>query len=68
MSEDIEQGYSRVAQVCNRFNISPASVWRKSREGTFPRPYKLSAGRTAWKNSEVLQWEKDPLNYGRGAL
>lgn len=60
----IETSYSRIKSVCDKYCISPATVWRKAKEGTFPKPHKLSAGITAWKNSELIQWEQNPLNYG----
>lgn len=55
--------FCRIKSVCYRYGISPATVWRKSKEGTFPKPHKLSAGITVWKNSELLKWEENPLNY-----
>lgn len=55
--------YVRLNSVCERYGISPATVWRKSKLGTFPKPHKLSAGVTAWKYSELAEWEKDPMNY-----
>jgi predicted DNA-binding transcriptional regulator AlpA len=47
----------------HKYPISPASLWRKVKEGSFPKPVKLSAGITAFKNSDLAEWEKDPLNY-----
>jgi len=44
--------------------MSPPTIWRKAnKEGTFPKPVKLSAGVTAWRDSDLAEWEKDPLNY-----
>jgi|APCry1669189070_1035195.scaffolds.fasta_scaffold03087_5 predicted DNA-binding transcriptional regulator AlpA len=60
----IETSYSRIKSVCSKYGLSPATVWRKAKDGTFPKPRKLSAGITAWKNSDLIQWEQDPLNYG----
>ena len=58
------QGYLRAKAVCAQYSISLASLWRKSnKEGTFPKPVKLSAGITAWAKSDLAEWEKDPLNY-----
>ncbi len=61
--QEIKQQYERLNGVCQRFGFSPATVWRKAKEGTFPKPLKLSAGVTAWKNSDLLEWEKDPMNF-----
>jgi prophage regulatory protein len=43
--------------------MSPATVWRKVKQGSFAKPYKLSKGITAWKNSELAEWERNPLKY-----
>lgn len=57
------EGYKRAKAICSKYPISPASLWRKVKAGTFPRPIKLSTGITAWRNRDLLEWEKDPLNY-----
>jgi len=36
--------------------FSAPTLWRKVKEGTFPRPTKLSKRITAWKVSEVRAW------------
>ena len=38
--------------------FSPATIWRKSANGTFPKPVKLSDGVTAWRASEIEAWLK----------
>jgi prophage regulatory protein len=57
------QGYKRPKAVCAQYPISPASLWRKVKNGSFPKPVKLSEGITAFKNLDLVEWEKDPLNY-----
>ena len=36
--------------------FSPATLWRKVREGTFPAPVRLGAAITAWKVGDVRAW------------
>lgn len=60
---DEPEAYTRPKGVRKRFPISSASMWRKVKDGTFPKPIKLSVGITAFKNSDLAEWEKDPLNY-----
>lgn len=38
--------------------ISPATVWRKVKEGKFPRPYKLGEKTTVWDADQIDQWLK----------
>lgn len=36
--------------------FSAPTLWRKVRDGTFPKPIKLGARITAWKVGDVRQW------------
>lgn len=36
--------------------FSSATLWRKVKAGTFPRPVKLGAKVTAWRAAEVQAW------------
>lgn len=55
--------YKRLKFVTHIYGMSAATIWRKCKEGTFPKPHKLSVGVTAWKSSDLDEWEADPLNY-----
>ena len=56
-------GFTRVNKVAKRYDTTTKSIWRWANQGTFPKPYKLTAGVTAWKNSELLEWEKNRINH-----
>lgn len=36
--------------------FSPATFWRRNREGTFPKPVKLGERITAWRVGDVRAW------------
>lgn len=36
--------------------FSPATFWRKVKEGTFPKPVKLGERITAWRVGDVRAW------------
>ena len=38
--------------------LSAATIWRKVRNGSFPRPVRVSAGRVAWVKSEIEAWKQ----------
>jgi predicted DNA-binding transcriptional regulator AlpA len=38
--------------------FSHATLWRKVRDGSFPAPVKLSAGVTAWRERDVMEWQR----------
>lgn len=49
--------YIRQAQlIANIFPFSPATLWRKVKNGTFPPPVKLSDRITAWRVDDVREW------------
>jgi prophage regulatory protein len=36
--------------------LSKCQIWRKEREGTFPRRVQVSAARVAWVETEIDAW------------
>ncbi len=51
-----EQGMSRASQILPHLPFGETTLWAWSKCGKFPRPIKLSANMTCWKNAEVLAW------------
>ena len=49
--------YLGVARVAERYGVSADTVWRWSRNGDMPKPFKLSAGCTRWRMSDLLAHE-----------
>lgn len=51
--------FSRITQVAStrkragRYPVSPATIWRWTADGKFPKPIKLSPGVTAWDNADL---------------
>ncbi|WNC90513.1 AlpA family phage regulatory protein [Paraburkholderia sp. FT54] len=59
-----EAGYVRQSQLIPAIvPFSSATLWRKVKNGTFPRPVKLSERVTAWDASAVREYLADPSNY-----
>jgi prophage regulatory protein len=46
----------RKALVLDRVAFSYTTLWRKVRDGSFPRPIKQSSGTVAWFEDEVDAW------------
>jgi prophage regulatory protein len=50
-------GYVRQSQLIPAiFPFSAATLWRKVKAGTFPKPFKLGPRITAWKVEDVRDW------------
>lgn len=48
---------ARLPRVCEILGISPATAWRWAKfDRSFPRPFHLSPGITAWDEGEVIGW------------
>jgi predicted DNA-binding transcriptional regulator AlpA len=43
-------------QVEDRIPFSRTTAWRRMREGAFPRPIRISKGRVAWIEDEIVSW------------
>jgi prophage regulatory protein len=48
--------YIRLPEVKQLVPFSQATIWRKSRDGSFVRPVKLSSRITAWPRAAVIAW------------
>ena len=42
--------------VSHRTSLSRTTLWRLVRQGEFPKPVRVSAGRIAWLESAVDAW------------
>ena len=52
-----DSGYMRQAQLIPHVvPFSSATLWRKCKDGQFPKPVKLSERVTAWRVGEVRQF------------
>ena len=43
-------------QVKDRVPMSRTTAWRRMREDAFPRPVRISKGRVAWVEDEIVSW------------
>lgn len=57
-------GFFRLSQILQLLPISRATVWRKVKAGTFPKPVKLSRNITAWKVADVRDWIEKTAHEG----
>lgn len=48
--------YIRLPELKQLLPLSSATIWRKSRDGSFVRPVKLSSRITAWPRAAVIAW------------
>ncbi|HWB48629.1 MAG TPA: AlpA family phage regulatory protein [Stellaceae bacterium] len=48
--------YLRLPQVISRVSLSPMTIWRRERDGSFPRRVQLSPNSVAWIETEVETW------------
>jgi len=51
-----EAGYIRLPELKRLLQWSASTVWRKSKDGSFVRPVRLSQRITAWPRAEVNAW------------
>lgn len=50
--------YVRLKAVLGIVPVSSATIWRGVRDGSFPRPVKLSARITAWNLEAIEAWDR----------
>ena len=45
--------------------VAPCTIWGWVKNGTFPKPIKLSANCTAWNAAEIEQWAQERVALSR---
>ncbi len=53
--------FLRLPTVKARTALSGSSIWAKVKNGTFPKPIKLSANVTAWNAADVEAWAQSRI-------
>ena len=48
--------FIREKEATELSGLSRTTIWRLRRRGDFPSKYQISAGLTAYKESEVMHW------------
>lgn len=49
-----EQGYCRIQQILALLPISRSAWWAGVKAGKYPKPVKLGARTTAWRNADII--------------
>jgi prophage regulatory protein len=55
---DKQERIIRKQELLKMIGLSDATVWRKEREGTFPKRLKLGGNSCGWFESEINGWMK----------
>lgn len=48
--------FIRRKEVIEMVGYSASSIWRRCKEGSFPRPVRLGPSAVAWRLSELEEW------------
>lgn len=48
--------FLRQRQVCERVGLSPMTIWRRQKDGTFPRRVRLGPNAVGWIEAEIEAW------------
>lgn len=59
------EGAARPKQVARFVSLSPTTLWRLERSGTFPKSFRIGANATAFDAGEVRQWFEDRKSEAR---
>lgn len=53
----------RIKSVLDRTGLSRATLYRKIKDGTFPRQSRISIHCAGWHESEINAWVANPAGY-----
>lgn len=57
--------FLRLPAVLSRVGLSRATLYRKIRDGSFPRQVAISANGVGWRESDISRWMTDPGVFGK---
>jgi prophage regulatory protein len=46
----------RISEVSNITTLAKSTIWAKVANGAFPKPIKLGANVSAWRESDIAAW------------
>ncbi|NQE63170.1 AlpA family transcriptional regulator [Caulobacter sp. RHG1] len=58
----------RLKTVLARTGLSRSTLYRKIREGSFPRQVRISIHGAGWRESAINRWIADPVGFRPEAL
>lgn len=50
------EGFIRIKHLVRFVPLSRTTIWRKTKEGKFPQPVRISAYISAWRVADVREW------------
>jgi predicted DNA-binding transcriptional regulator AlpA len=50
------KGFIRQKQLLPKLGFSAPTLWRKIKQGSFPKPVKLGKNITAWRLEDIDDW------------
>lgn len=60
-NETTQKIFYRLSDVKQRIGVSGSSIWAWTKNGSFPRPIKLSENCTAWQAADVEAWAAERI-------
>ncbi|HEX7782631.1 MAG TPA: AlpA family transcriptional regulator [Sphingobium sp.] len=55
--------FLRIEAVLHRTGLSRATLYRKVRQGTFPKQVRIAERCVGWRESAINDWQRDPFSY-----
>jgi prophage regulatory protein len=65
--QEMIKRYLRLPQVLERIPVSKSTWWAGVKNGTFPRPVKISARITVWSEQEIDEYVNSTFERARTA-
>jgi prophage regulatory protein len=60
-TQSTTQQFYRLHHLKQRLGVSGSSIWAWVKNGTFPKPVRLSANCTAWCAADIEAWEQERI-------
>jgi len=58
--------FMRLDEVLHTTGLGKSTLYRRIREGSFPKQVRIGPNSVAWRQSDITEWMSDPAGYGEG--
>ncbi|WP_089394510.1 helix-turn-helix transcriptional regulator [Pseudomonas delhiensis] len=58
--------FMRLDEVLHTTGLGKNTLYRRVREGSFPKQVRIGPNSVAWRQSDITEWMSDPAGYSEG--
>lgn len=62
----LDDPFLRMTDVEREVGLTKSTIYKRVREGTFPKPRSVGGGQVRWPLSAIRRWKENPTPFAAG--